>query len=61
MTNKLKEKILNWVERLARYKGNDFILDEETNELLAIIDEGIAKAVDEALEDEKEIFTNLYK
>jgi rubrerythrin len=45
MTNELKEKILAWVERITRYKGNDFILDEETNELLAIIDEGIEEEV----------------
>lgn len=49
MTNELKEKIIDWVERITRYKGNDFILDEETDELLAIIDEGIEKVITESM------------
>ena len=61
MDEKFKDKILAWVERVTRYKGNDFISDEESDELLEIINEEIEEKSNEAFERGKFIHISFDK
>jgi hypothetical protein len=53
MTNELKEKILACVNKIVDRKIDCFNTVDETNELLAIIDEGIDKENEEEIIEAK--------